>query len=327
MRAITITTEKEPVQLVEMDKPSVSGDECLVRIHAAALNRRDQWMREGKYPGIQPGTVLGSDGCGVVEEGPQDWVGKEVIINPNIDWGDNPDVQSAAYTILGMPKHGTLADYVKVPAHRLHLKPSHLTAEQAAAIPLAGLTAFRATMVKGQAAPGKRVLITGAGGGVSQFALQFAVSAGAEVFASSRSEEKIARSIEMGAKAGFLVSQDDWWKEAVKSGPFDAIIDSTGGNALNTFLRIVRPGGRIVMYGSTTGYPEKFDVFRLFWTQAQVMGSTMGNDSEFAEMVAFINRHGLVPSVDQVFSPENHLAAFDRFRSPDHSGKIVVKFS
>lgn len=326
MKAITITQESEPIQLTDMDKPEVSGDECLVKISAAALNRRDQWIREGMYPGIQFGTVLGSDGCGVVEEGPAEWKGKEVIINPNVNWGDNPEVQSADYSVLGMPTNGTLAEYIKVPAHRLQEKPAHLSDEEAAALPLAGLTAFRATIKKGGVIARKSVLVTGAGGGVSQFAIPFAVASGAEVYVTSGSDEKIERVKEMGVKGGFNYKEEKWFKEAGKLGGFDTIIDSAGGNQLNNYLKIVKPAGRIVMYGSTTGYPEKVDVFRLFWSQAQIMGSTMGSDDEFVEMLDWVNKHKIKPTVDQLYEVDDYLAAFDRFKAPDHFGKIVVKF-
>lgn len=327
MKAVTITNESEPIQLSEIDKPEVSGDECLIKISCAALNRRDQWIREGMYPGIQFGTVLGSDGCGIVEEGPAEWIGKEVIINPNVDWGTDPLAQSATYSVLGMPTNGTLAAYIKVPSHRLHEKPAHLSAEEAAALPLAGLTAFRATITKGGSEKGKKILVTGAGGGVSQFAIAFGLASGADVYVTSGSEDKINRAVRMGVKAGFNYKEENWPKLAVTHGGFDAIIDSAGGNQLNNYLKVVKPGGRIVMYGSTTGHPEKLDVFRLFWSQAQIMGSTMGNDEEFAEMIRWVNAFQITPTIDKVFSVEEYLQAFDRFKAPDSFGKIVVKLS
>ncbi|MEP1033207.1 zinc-binding dehydrogenase [Ekhidna sp.] len=326
MKAITITQESEPIQLADISKPEISGDECLVKLSAAALNRRDQWIREGMYPGIQFGTVLGSDGCGVVEEGPVEWKGKEVIINPNVAWGDNPEVQSDKYSVLGMPTNGTLAEYIKVPTHRLHKKPVHLTNNEAAALPLAGLTAFRATINKGAVNAQKRVLVTGAGGGVSQFAIAFAVASGAEVYVTSGNEDKIERVKEMGVKGGFNYRDEKWYKAAVALGGFDSIIDSAGGNQLNNYLKIIKPSGRIVMYGSTTGHPEKLDVFRLFWSQAQIMGSTMGSDDEFTEMLEWITKYQIRPTVDKVFDLDNYLLAFDRFKEPDSFGKIVVKF-
>lgn len=326
MKAITITQESEPIQLVDIDKPEVSGDECLVKISAAALNRRDQWIREGMYPAIQFGTVLGSDGCGVVEEGPSNWKGKEVIINPNVNWGENPEAQSSKYSVLGMPTNGTLAEYIKVPSHRLQKKPEHLSNEEAAALPLAGLTAYRATIKKGGSKSGKKVLVTGAGGGVSQLAIAFAVTSGAEVYVTSGSQEKIDKVKEAGVKGGFNYKDDKWFKEAAQLRGFDAIVDSAGGNQLNNYLKIIKPAGRIVMYGSTTGYPEKMDVFRLFWSQVQIMGSTMGNDEEFVEMLEFVNKHQIKPTVDKVYGSNDYLKAFDRFNDADHFGKIVINF-
>ncbi len=326
MRAITITQESEPIQLVDLEKPEVSNDECLVKLSASALNRRDQWIREGMYPGIDFGTVLGSDGCGVVEEGLGEWIGKEVIVNPNVDWGDDAEVQSSAYSVLGMPTNGTLAEYIKVPSHRLHEKPTHLSAEEAAALPLAGLTAFRATIKKGASKAEKRVLVTGAGGGVSQFAIAFAIASGAEVYVTSGSDDKIEKVKNLGVIDGFNYHDEKWFKAASKVGGFDTIVDSAGGNQLNNYLKIIKPGGRIVMYGSTTGHPEKVDVFRLFWSQAQIMGSTMGSDGEFTEMLEWVDKHNIKPTVDKVYSAEDYIRAFNRFKEPDSFGKIVIKF-
>lgn len=324
MKAIVITQNQEPLELNQVDKPSASKDLCIVKLSYSALNRRDQWIREGMYPGIRPGTILGSDGCGEVVEGPKEWLGKHVIINPNVDWGENEDVQSDSYSVLGMPTNGTLADYLLIPAHRLHEKPDHLTEAEAAALPLAGLTAFRATIKKGKASDGKNILVTGIGGGVSQFALAFAAAKGAKVFVTSSSDDKIAKAVEAGAKGGFNYKDEGWTKKAQEIGGFDSIIDSAGGSELNTYLKLIKPGGRIVMYGSTTGYPEKVDVFRLFWSQAQIMGSTMGSDIEFEEMVSFVNQHKIKPVIDQVYSIDEYIAAFDRFKSKEHYGKIVL---
>ena len=324
MKSVIITNQGA-IQLAEKEIPELKQGEVLIKIKAAALNRRDQWMREGLYPGIVMGTTLGSDGSGVVEKGPSEWISKEVIINPNISWGDDFEVQSADYTILGMPSDGTLAEYVKVSADRLFEKPSHLSFEEAAALPLAGLTAYRAVVTKGQVDNSKRVLITGVGGGVSQFALQFSIALGAEVHVTSRDERKIEKAIASGAKDGFNSTDPNWFKETHRVGSFDTIIDSVGGSSLNSFLKIIKPSGRIVMYGSTSGYPEKLDVFRLFWSQAQIMGSTMGSDQEFEDMLGFVNQYKIKPSIDKVYEFDDYLSAFDRFKSPDHFGKIVLK--
>ncbi len=327
MKAIIISEKAEPLQLITKEVPEVSEGQCLVRIQAAALNRRDQWIREGMYPGIRPGCVLGSDGFGVVEQGPDEWIGKEVIINPNVNWGDNPDAQSAEYSVLGMPVDGLLAEYALVPIDRVHQKPEFLSTEEAAALPLAALTAFRATIKKGEASQGKRILITGVGGGVSQFAVAFAVAVGADVFVTSGDNVKIEKAKAQGVKGGFNYKNEGWSKEAAKLGGFDVIVDSAGGKELNNYLKVIKPAGRIVMYGSTAGYPEKVDVFRLFWSQAMIMGSTMGNDQEFEEMLQWVEKHQIRPTIDKVYNSEDYLAAFDRFKEPDHYGKIIIKFS
>ena len=129
-------------------KPSLQEDYCLVQIHSAALNRRDQWICDGAYPNIQNAT-LGSDGCGTVVEGSYDAIERDVVICPSLNWGKNQAFQSKDYTILGMPEDGTFADYCAVPSCTLCPKPEHLSHQQAAALPLAGLTAWRALCTQG----------------------------------------------------------------------------------------------------------------------------------------------------------------------------------
>ena len=327
MKAIQLNRETEQkIELVERELAKPGLCHCIIKVKAAALNRRDQWMREGLYPGLKDGIIIGSDGCGIVEEGPDEWVGKRVIFNPNIDWGDNPEVQSAAYHILGMPTDGTLAEYALICSNKLALAPEHLTDEEAAALPLGGLTAYRACITKGQITKDSKVLITGIGGGVSQFALQIATTLGAEVWVTSGSDDKIERAKEAGAAGGFNYKQENWAKAAIPSGPFDVIIDSAGGESLNSYLKLVKPGGKIVMYGSTLGRTPQLDTARLFWSQVQIIGSSMGNDNEFKAVVDFYDQHQLHPVIDQVFQLDDYLRAFDRFKAPDHYGKIVITF-
>ncbi len=324
MKALEVITGNDSIQLSELPKPEIAEEECLVHLKNAALNRRDQWIREGKYPGIKDGIVLGSDGCGIVEEGSKRWIGKEVIINPNVNWGSNPEVQSPEYSILGMPVNGTFAEYIHVSEDRLIEKPHHLSCEEAAALPLAGLTAYRALFTKGQITPKQKVLITGIGGGVSQFAMQFAVAIGAEVYVTSGEDAKIQRACDLGAISGFNYRNENWVKESSQFGGYDVIIDSAGGDLLNSYLKLIESAGRIVIYGSTSGTPHKLDLFRLFWSQAQIIGSTMGNDDEFSKMVEFVSDHQLKPTIDNVFNFEDYISAFDQFKAPDHFGKIVL---
>ena len=182
MKAIVLESAEDPIVYKEVPKPTLQAGEALVQVKAAALNRRDYWITVGKYAGIKYPTILGSDGAGIIaevaDENDRHWVGKEVIINPGYGWGDDEHVQSDDFKILGLPEDGTFAEYVKVKVEQLHAKPAHLTWEQTAALPLAGVTAYRALFVKGGIKKGCKVLITGAGAGTGITALQLAMAAG-----------------------------------------------------------------------------------------------------------------------------------------------------
>ena len=314
----------------EVEKPALSAGKALVKIKGIALNRRDEWIKEGKYPNIRYGGILGSDGSGIVEsvgeEKDNTWIGKEVVINPNIDWGPDPDVQSKNYTILGMPVNGTFAEYCLVNTDRLQPKPPHLDFLQAAALPLGGLTAFRALFRQGELKAGQNVLISGFGGGVAQFAFLFAQASGANVYVTSGSDEKIARALKMGAKGAYNYKKEtnysDLWKT---KGGFNLVIDSAGGDQINNFIKVLRPNGKIVFYGATNGLPSKVDLFRMFWNQLALQGTTMGNDDEFKEMLTFVAKHQLRPMVDSI-RPFSKLAeSIDDIALPNKAGKIVFQ--
>lgn len=330
MKALLLVNNSDNrLEFQQLDKPVPGNDQVLIRIKAAALNRRDEWIRQGKYPGIRFETILGSDGAGVVEsvgEGiASDVVGKEVLVNPNMNWGENPAVQAADYHIVGMPTHGTFAEYLVVNAKQVFEKPTHLSWSAAAALPLGGLTAYRAVFHHGQVTAGQNVLISGIGGGVAQFAFQFALAAGARVFVTSGQQEKLDKALAMGAEAGFNYKEDGWQKAATKqSGGFDCVIDSAGGDQLNDFVKMMKPAGRIVFYGATNGMPAKLDMFRMFWNQITLQGSTMGNDTEFAEMIEFVADHKIEPVIDSIRPFDQIVSAFDDMRDGKQFGKLVV---
>lgn len=330
MKAIQIQKNgNDPIALIETNKPETGDRQVLVQIKAAALNRRDQWIREGLYPGITPGVTLGSDGCGIVVDGPDALKGQEVIINPNDHWGDESKAQSKDYNILGLPRDGTLAEYVVVDQSKIVPKPKHLNTLEAAALPLAGMTAYRALFTRGEVVQGQNVLITGAGGGVSQFAILFARMAGANVYITSGSDVKITKVLSEGAVEGFNYRDADWVKKAkatVSSG-FDAIIDSAAGDSVNNYIKLIKPGGNIVFYGATAGKPADLDIFRLYWSQANIKGSTMASDDEYARMVSFVEKHEVRPPIDSVYEMEDFVDAFDRIKSNHHMGKIVISIS
>ncbi|PIQ48885.1 MAG: alcohol dehydrogenase [Cytophagales bacterium CG12_big_fil_rev_8_21_14_0_65_40_12] len=330
MKSLILTHHpEEKLQFLDIPKPVPAAGQVLVKLKAAALNRRDQWIREGKYPNIQFDTILGSDGAGIVEaigEGVAgDLLGKEVIINPNVNWGEDPKVQSKAYSIIGMPNNGTFAEYITVDADKVFAKPQHLDWAEAAALPLGGLTAFRAVFTHGQISEGKNVLISGVGGGVAQFAFLFAIAVKAKVFVTSGDQEKIDTCLNLGAKAGFNYKTEGWQKEALRSsGGFDVVIDSAGGNQINDFIKMAKPAGKIVFYGATNGMPQNLDMFRLFWNQITLQGSTMGNDLEFADMVDFVNLYKIKPIIDSVRPFSEAISAFDEMKKGGAFGKLVL---
>lgn len=313
-----------------VERKAPQEGEAVVKICAASLNRRDQWIREGKYPNIEFNRTLGSDGCGEVIEVASkvhsNWVGKVVIINPNVGWGDNPACQASTYKVLGMPNDGTFAEYITVPIDRLVEKPAHLSDVEAAALPLAGLTAYRAVFYHGRLKKGQQVLVTGIGGGVSQMAFLWAKAHGAVVSVTSGSEEKLAKMKGFGAENTYNY-KEEWARQALMDrAPFDLIIDSVGGEQLNNLIKITKPGGKIVFYGATTGLPPKLDLYRMFWNQITLQGSTMGNDQEFVDMVSFVDRNQLRPLVDSERPFDQVFDAMDRMREAKQLGKLVVTF-
>jgi NADPH:quinone reductase-like Zn-dependent oxidoreductase len=318
------------LELRETAKPSIQQGKALVKMKAVALNRRDAWICEGKYPKIKYGVTLGSDGAGVVEdvydEDQKAWVGQEVVINPNINWGSDHEVQSKDYSILGMPVDGTFAEYITVNIDRLHHKPFHLDFLQAATLPLGGLTAYRALFRKGGLKEGQHVLISGFGGGVAQFAFLFAQAAKAIVYISSGSDEKIEKALKMGAAGAYNYRKQsnypDLWKT---KGGFHLIIDSAGGDQLNSYIKNLRPNGRIVFYGATNGLPSQIDLYRMFWNHLTLQGSTMGSDQEFKEMIAFVNKHQTRPVVDSIRPFSKIIESFGDLTKTNKVGKIVFQ--
>jgi zinc-binding alcohol dehydrogenase/oxidoreductase len=330
MKAIVLESADKPPVLKEVAKPMLKPGEALVKIKAAALNRRDYWITIGKYAGIKYPTILGSDGAGIVYEAGDDkdkyLLDQEVIINPGYGWGDNEHFQSNDFKILGLPDDGTFAEYVKVTADQLYPKPAHLTWEQAAALPLAGLTAYRALFVKGKAKKGDKVLITGVGSGTGTIALQLALAAGCKVFVTSGSGEKIEQAKQMGASAGVNYRAQDWAEHLEHlAGGFDIIIDSALGEGFAKLPDICNPGGRIVIFGGTAGNIPALNGRKLFWRQLQIIGTMMGSPDDFKAMVDFLNMHQIVPVVDEVFALADAAKAISKMEHSSQFGKIVLK--
>jgi NADPH:quinone reductase-like Zn-dependent oxidoreductase len=315
----------------QQSDPALVPSAVRVQISAAALNHRDVWMTKGLYPGVVYPVIPGSDGTGIVVEcspGTEEWAGREVIINPSYDWGTGQRVQGPEFTILGMPRPGTFAEQIIVPVTQLAPKPPHLTVSEAAALPLAGLTAYRALFSRAQLQPGERVLVTGIGGGVALFALQFAVAIGARVAVTSSSPEKISRAKELGAEAGFLYTETEWPGRVLQEfGAIQVAIDGAGGAGYLGLIEAAEPGARIVNYGGTGGNPPSLPIRKVFWNQLSLLGSTMGSPTDFASMTDLVQRHNLRPVVDEVLPMAEGAKAFQKMDAGGQFGKLVLTTS
>ena len=334
MKAMVLHELGGPDKLSYEDAPDPEPDsgETVVRLHAAALNRRDVFVTRGQYPGAKPEAlpaILGSDGSGEVvargegANGPDE--GTEVVINPALYWGDDPRKPGKEYRILGLPDDGTFAQFVKVPAENVFPKPSHLSHEEAAAIPLGALTAYRALVTRGQVQEGETVVVPGIGSGVATFVVQMAAALGARVFVTSGSDEKIEKAKELGAEGGVNYNSEGWSKE-LKSmvGGVDLSVDHVGGGAFDALVSLAKPGGRIVVFGATAGPAPKVMTIRISLKNLDVLGTAMGTNEEFGAMLDLYAEHGLKPTINETFPLEEAAAAMKYMEEGTGIGKIVL---
>ncbi len=332
MKAIRLHQPGGPEQLRydEVSTPAPGPGEILVQLKAAALNHRDVWIRMGMQMADRLPLIPGSDGAGLVAQvGPgvsQVKVGEAVVINPSLDWGEREDRPSPGFRILGGPDPGTYAECIVVPAENVFPKPSPLSFEQAGAMPLASLTAWRAVITRGQVRPGEWVVVLGIGGGVATFALQIARLAGARVIVTSSATAKLERAQELGADLAINYRSEDWEKIVLDRtrGGADVIIDSVGKETWSKALRALRPGGRLVSFGATTGRMTEVDIRQVFWSQIGILGTTMGSPREFAAMLQLYEAGRLKPVVDSVFPLRDAPAAHRRMDDGHQFGKIVL---
>ncbi len=325
----------EGLRYEDVPDPEPGPNEVVVRLRNAALNRRDVFATRGQYPGAKPDAlpvVLGSDGSGEVAAkgegagGPDE--GSEVVIHPSLFWGDDIRTPGKDFRILGLPEDGTYAQLVKVPAENVFPKPSHLSHEETAAIPLAALTAYRALFTRGGLQEGETVLVTGVGGGVATFLVQMASAAGATVFVTSGSEQKIERAKGLGAEGGITYDTENWSRELRSmTGGVDLSVDHVGGEAIEACLTVAKPGGRVVTYGGTAGPRAEVTLPRIFLKPGHldVLGTAMGSASEFGEMLEFYERHDLHPVIDEAFPIEEAAAAQHHMEEGGGIGKIVLE--
>jgi zinc-binding alcohol dehydrogenase/oxidoreductase len=335
MKAIVLHEPGGPecLRLEDVPTPEPGPGEVTVALRTAALNRRDVAMRsQPRTASIMP-YIPGSDGAGVVAAtGPgvsQVKAGDEVVVFPSLHWGILETHPGPDFEILGGPTDGTYAQFILLPAENVYPKPAHLSFEEAAAFPLAGLTAWRALITKAQIKPGERVLIPGAGSGVVTFAVQIARLAGARVYVTSHSEEKLVRARELGADGGADYTRADWVDEIrrLSGGGVEVVVDSVGAATFAQAVDLVLPGGRIVIFGTTSGSSTSVELHRLYRKQISLMGTTMGSPKEFVELLAALGSGDIRPVVDTTFSLGEAGAAQRRLEQSEQFGKVVLSIA
>ena len=334
MRAARLVGFGEPprFELAEIPDPAPGPDEVIVDLRAAALNRRDWWIWTA--PGYCPLPVtLGSDGAGVVGavgDGVKGLApGDEVVFDATLHWGEVEECPTPDFEILGVPRDGTFAEQVVVPAANVAPKPARLTWEEAAAVNLGGLTAWRAVVTCAQAGPGRTLLITGAGSGVATFAVQIAVALGARVFVTSSSARKFELARALGAQAGVSYRDPDWPQQLreLAGGGLDAAIDSFGGPSWEGSLRALRRGGTLISFGDTSGPETTLTTAEVYWQWRRVLGTTMGSPREYRALLAHVEQASWRPVIDSTFPLEQIDEAARRLISSDRFGKIVLRVS
>ena len=318
-------------ELLDVAEPAAGPGEVVVRVVTAALNRRDWWL--WRDAGTAVPVTLGSDAAGVVTgvgAGVETVsVGDEVVINPTLGWVEGEHVPTEAFEILGSPRDGTFADRVAVPAANVAPRPLNLSWEQAAALSLAGLTAWRAVVTCARAGDGRRVLVTGAGSGVATFAVQIAAAIGSEVWVTTSTEAKLGRLRELGARGGVVYSQPDWGlslREAAGAG-FDAAIDSWGADGWADALRALRWGGVLVSFGDTGGEASTIPVAEVYWAWRSIVGTTMGSPGEYRALLDHVREHTWRPVIDSVHALEDIDSAAQRLLDRARFGKVVLRVS
>lgn len=332
MKAALFKGKDLPLSVEEFKKPIPVKDQVLIRMKYAALNHRDLWLMREQSQHFPNGVVLGSDGAGIIEAVGEDadplLVGSEVVINPSLDWGSNPIVQGNSFRILGFPDHGTFAEYLVISKKYVFEKPEHLSFEESSAVPLAGLTAYRALFSKARLQNKEKILITGIGGGAALWVLQFAVAYQGMVYVTSGSDEKISRAKELGALGGFNYKDPEWAVKAQKeTGGFDIIIDSAGGNQFSKLIELALPGGRIVNFGRTAGNITEISTRLLYWKQISIHGTTMGTENEFLSMLDFLKSESIKPVMDTTFPLSQINEAFNRMETGNQFGKIILEIN
>ncbi|MFO7956418.1 MAG: alcohol dehydrogenase catalytic domain-containing protein [Candidatus Brocadiia bacterium] len=340
MKAAVIREHGEPdvIRVEDIPTPEPGDGEVLVDVKAAALNHLDIWVRQGGRQDLEWPHVLGSDAAGVISavgpgvEGVS--VGDEVIIDPGLACGhcrfcrDGEHSLCENFGIVGMHRPGTFAEQLTVPARCVAPKPAHLDFQEASALCVAYLTAWRMLFTRARVQPGETVLIHGIGGGVALAALQFLQLTSARAIVTSSSDEKLEQARALGADEtinyhtiGDLPARV---LELAGERGVDIAFDTVGAATWLVDLEVVRRGGRIVICGVTTGAEATTNLQALYWNQISALGSTLGTDAELRDMLTAIETAGMEPVVDTVFPLDEVRQATELMEGGEQFGKIVL---
>lgn len=320
MRAVYAATQSADHPLAgltvgELDVASAPEDFRRVKVVASSLNHHDLWSLQGVgLPEERLPMILGCDAAGIDDDG------NEVIVHGVVsspEWrGD--ETLDPTRSLLSERHPGTMADYVWVPERNLVPKPAELSFEEAACLPTAWLTAYRMLFTVSPAVPGSTVLVQGAGGGVASAVIALASAAGFRVWATSRSEAKRQRALDLGADQVFDAG-------ARLPERVDVVFDSVGEATWAHSLRSLVPGGTVVTCGATSGPAPSADLNRVFFLQLRVLGSTMGTREEMLRLTRFLVATGVRPVIDTVLPLENAADGFRRMLNGEVFGKIVFR--
>lgn len=338
MRAAVLHEHGGPELVVveEINAPRPGPGEVQIRVEASSMNHLDLWLRRGLPIEIPMPHIGGSDVAGTVAAiGPRvarAWKGKRVVADPSIAYHwyelarwEGP--RAAPYTVIGEHTQGGFAQFCVVPAANLVEVPQEISMETAAAAALAGVTAWRGLMTRGKLRSGQRVLITGASGGVSTLAVQYAKAAGAEVYALTSPE--FAKPVrELGADYVFDRTVPSWSRDVYRATGkrgVDLVLDSVGKALFSQLVRVLAVGGRLVSFGATTGHEAAVDLRVIFWRQLSILGSTMGTPAEFRAAMQQVFSGAVVPPVHAVLPLDDAREAHAMLEAGRVFGKIVLK--
>ena len=321
------------VAIEERQRTPVEPGAVAVEIRTAALNHLDLWMVSGAQR-IQPPRVLGADGAGVVHaSGDERWKpGDEVVLYPvACCWACDAcragqQILCPRFGILGEHTDGTACELLHVPAQNVFARPAGLSWEEAAAFPLTFLTAWRMIVTRARLRADETMLVVGAGAGVAAAAIAIGRHLGARVLATSRSEAKRRRAVAQGAEAAFDSSGFSKAVREASGGGVDVVFEHVGPATLEESIKSIRRGGRVVFCGSTSGARAEIGMPRLFFSQADLLGSTMGNAGEFEAVLRAIDA-GLRPVVDSTFPLDDVVAALERLDQAEQQGKVTLRVS